>query len=460
MAPPDEEQLPGPLALAVQYQDLDFCSAPCVRAFVEDFFIGPMTLEKEPASWERIPLKVGTYELPRVLDVYETYRSLCNDGDLEWPKPMLAVLYNTCIAAYRPNLAFSVPAVRFLFDLIVHLAVVVSMYAANPLNVNAFSVYEGIVYAFAVGSTMQEGHELLEYGLARYRDDPINVLDLIIIVLLGVCMTLRLMQLSTGADAYVVVGMKGEPMSVAQMPYSWATIASGLRLLPFLQHSQGLGSLVYVIFKMFALMARFLVVIAIVMFGFIVGMFGLIHAYGDPVEGYYDIGNTLLTLFAAANGDFSMEFAIADPIVSTNARLMMGVFIATITLLCLNLLIAFLTDAYTQVSEDKEKAFAWTRAAAVIETDTVIHNLANKFVTPANRPGCIYAPDAAAGNAAARRGAAPCISPSRPPYTALRPQWLLLRSRGPLDAGCLACIPRGWQPGCDAGSSLAAQLIE
>ena len=44
------------------------------------------------------------------------------------------------------------------------------------------------------------------------------------------------------------------------------------------------------------------------------------------------------------------------------------VFIATITLLCLNLLIAFLTDAYTQVSEDKDKAFAWTRAAAVVET--------------------------------------------------------------------------------------------
>ena len=40
IAPPDDEQPPGPLALAVQYTDIDFCSAPCVRAFVEDFFTG------------------------------------------------------------------------------------------------------------------------------------------------------------------------------------------------------------------------------------------------------------------------------------------------------------------------------------------------------------------------------------------------------------------------------------
>ena len=90
----------------------------------------------------------------------------------------------------------------------------------------------------------------------------------------------------------------------------------------------------------------------------------------DPVGGYETNGQTLLTLFAAALGDFSMDFGEAHyrSFFSTNARLMMGVFIATITLLCLNLLIAFLTDAYTQVSEDKDKAFAWTRAAAVVET--------------------------------------------------------------------------------------------
>ena len=39
IAPPDDEQPPA-LALAVQYTDIDFCSAPCVRAFVEDFFTG------------------------------------------------------------------------------------------------------------------------------------------------------------------------------------------------------------------------------------------------------------------------------------------------------------------------------------------------------------------------------------------------------------------------------------
>ena len=44
-----------------------------------------------------------------------------------------------------------------------------------------------------------------------------------------------------------------------------------------------------------------------------------------------------------------------------------GVFIATITLLCLNLLIAFLTDAYRQVSEDKDKAFVCA-CRGIVET--------------------------------------------------------------------------------------------
>ena len=46
IAPPDE-QPPGPLALAVQYTDIDFVGAVRVR-FVEDFFTGVMTIEQAP----------------------------------------------------------------------------------------------------------------------------------------------------------------------------------------------------------------------------------------------------------------------------------------------------------------------------------------------------------------------------------------------------------------------------
>ena len=42
------------------------------------------------------------YELPKLHAVYNTYRSLCEHGDLEWPKPILSLLYKTVVAAYRP----------------------------------------------------------------------------------------------------------------------------------------------------------------------------------------------------------------------------------------------------------------------------------------------------------------------------------------------------------------------
>lgn len=49
------------------------------------------------------------------------------------------------------------------------------------------------------------------------------------------------------------------------------------------------------------------------------------------------------------------------------AHILLDIFLLMCTLLLLNLLIAFLTDAYAQVSENKDKAFALANAEAVVE---------------------------------------------------------------------------------------------
>ena len=49
------------------------------------------------------------------------------------------------------------------------------------------------------------------------------------------------------------------------------------------------------------------------------------------------------------------------------AHILLDIFLLLCTLLLLNLLIAFLTDAYSQVSENKDKAFALANAEAVVE---------------------------------------------------------------------------------------------
>ena len=49
------------------------------------------------------------------------------------------------------------------------------------------------------------------------------------------------------------------------------------------------------------------------------------------------------------------------------AHILLDIFLLLCTLLLLNLLIAFLTDAYAQVSENKDKAFALANAEAIVE---------------------------------------------------------------------------------------------
>ena len=63
---------------------------------------------------------------------------------------------------------------------------------------------------------------------------------------------------------------------------------------------------------------------------------------------------------AADFGDVSGHTEVA-------AHILLDIFLLLCTLLLLNLLIAFLTDAYAQVSENKDKAFALANAEAVVE---------------------------------------------------------------------------------------------
>ena len=112
-----------------------------------------MTIEKAPPYFEREPLTLVAYELPKLHAVYSGSCSLCEHGDLEWPKPILSLLSKTVVAAYRPSSPSSVP-----FDLALDLLTSWSSPHVPVRTPRHYAIFwpEWVVYAFARLHIVQE----------------------------------------------------------------------------------------------------------------------------------------------------------------------------------------------------------------------------------------------------------------------------------------------------------------
>ena len=316
-------QIQGPLKLAVESGDLDFCSAALVRNLCEKVFTGTCILDSEPPPYERKVRHSPTFEcqdthspfatelgtpphfcrvstqplklfgllnsentpltMPEVTKIHEAYNHLRDGGKILWANTILNALYATALVAYRPAATAKVPAVRFIFELIVHCAVIWTATHAQPLQ-PSMSWAEIVMYVYMIGVLLSEVSQLRRGGLQRYTADAFNVIDSLIFAGLAATLTLRL---------------KAGP-SYAQITMSFTSIMLSLRLLPFLKINRSIGPLVNVITAMAKLLLIFLVVLLIVLSGFIVGMSGLL---GDVSDAYDGLILTSVTLFNAALGN-------------------------------------------------------------------------------------------------------------------------------------------------------------
>ena len=305
-------QIQGPLKLAVESGDLDFCSAALVRNLCEKVFTGTCTLDSEPPYYERTvrrrlsnaktrtvplplnaqphvcclstqPLKLFGFESPEVKAIHTAYNRLRDEGEILWANTILDVLYATALVAYRPAATAKVPAVRFIFELIVHCAIIWTATHAQPLQ-PSMAWAEIVMYVYMIGVLLSEASQLRRGGLQRYTADAFNAIDSLIFAGLAATLTLRL----------------NEGPSYAQITMSFTSIMLSLRLLPFLKINRAIGPLVNVITAMAKLLLIFLVVLLIVLSGFIVGMSGLLGGVSDAYDGPI---RTSVTLFNAALGN-------------------------------------------------------------------------------------------------------------------------------------------------------------
>ena len=221
--------------------------------------------------------------MPEVKEIHAAYDNLRDGGRILWANTILNALYATALVAYRPAATAKVPAVRFIFELIVHCAVIWTATHAQPLQ-PSMSWAEIVMYVYMIGVLLSEASQLRRGGLQRYTADAFNAIDSLIFAGLAATLTLRL----------------NEGPSYAQITMSFTSIMLSLRLLPFLKINRAIGPLVNVITAMAKLLLIFLVVLLIVLSGFIVGMSGLLGGVSDAYDGLI---LTSVTLFNAALGN-------------------------------------------------------------------------------------------------------------------------------------------------------------
>ena len=241
-----------------------------------------MRLEREHASNEERPTRKPR-TMPEVKEIHTAYDNLRDKGEILWANTLLDALYATALVAYRPAATAKVPAVRFIFELIVHCAVIWTATHAQPLQ-PSMSWAEIVMYVYMIGVLLSEASQLRRGGLQRYTADAFNAIDSLIFAGLAATLTLRL----------------NEGPSYAQITMSFTSIMLSLRLLPFLKINRAIGPLVNVISAMAKLLLIFLVVFVIVLSGFIVGMSGLLGGVSDAYDGPI---RTSVTLFNAALGN-------------------------------------------------------------------------------------------------------------------------------------------------------------
>lgn len=71
--------------------DRDFCSTALLRTYCEAYFVGKGSLETDPASYERKPLSLCGFQLPKTSELHRTYNDMMEDGKITWAKPLLQV---------------------------------------------------------------------------------------------------------------------------------------------------------------------------------------------------------------------------------------------------------------------------------------------------------------------------------------------------------------------------------
>jgi hypothetical protein len=214
---------------------------------------------------------------------------------------------------------------------------------------------------YGLGVLLNCWHQLQKrnFQVVAFMKQPFDVIDVVI----GVC--------AIGP----VVHRRREEMDVLFL--ALAICCLWISLLNTFRFHSSLGPLVGVIFNMGVMLSQFMLIALVVAAGFGSALFCLLNGINDDFE---TINDVLIKLFSAALGDFDLNICAAESCSPREslASALIVVYVLLMPIMLMNLLIAVLTDAYAQVSEDKTKEYQSTKAQAIMK----FQSLARQAICP------------------------------------------------------------------------------
>jgi hypothetical protein len=142
-----------------------------------------------------------------------------------------------------------------------------------------------------------------------------------------------------------------------------ASILLAAKLLYFFRAFETTGRLISYLVKILKGIFYFLIVLALVVFGFAFAFW--IVANEAPTSSFYHLDDSLVTTFAYMMGQFdSSDFD--DISVNQFARYMYVLYMIVTTIILLNLLIAIMGDIYSSVEKNAMAQFRWEQCNVII----------------------------------------------------------------------------------------------
>ncbi|CAM9514524.1 unnamed protein product [Pylaiella littoralis] len=427
----------GPLARALETRRLEFFSSNIVLAYTSRKFSRGLPGMFSGASWKmpdmhnrdtkRFVLGLPYGAAPDNI-VGAVRMRLCVpfeliQGSALRRTSLIPGLQFNCVGlASRPDAFYEVPAIRMAFDVVTYLSMLILFCFVVKLDSpSEIPAREIAFYAYMLGNMVNELGEVRYVRRLRGQSEVWNVVEAVLVGLVCAAFCFRIVALLSDA-------IQEEAFFLAQLFFAMSAPLFFSRVLFLAQIDENLGLMVQVLFGMLKEVVRFGVVIGVILLGFSMAMhalfggtvpvisdeeatttsslppeddddtagvlafdpfgrrgmqssgsdsatqspatFDISQVYLPSFSTFYE---TALTMFRAMFGDFDFDEFSGVRYGPAGVGLMVA-FLVVVVLVLLNLLIAFLTGAHTEIRKEAKAKFHFTRTQIVQQWNRVVEH--------------------------------------------------------------------------------------
>ncbi|CAM9403921.1 unnamed protein product [Ectocarpus sp. 12 AP-2014] len=245
----------------------------------------------------------------------------------------------------RPGSYYKVPALRMCLDLVTYILMMIIFGGFVILHEagDTFDWLEIIFTMYIFGGILTEFREILEDPW-EYMRDQWNLLDVTSLILL------------LGGAIQRMYGQVDDESSRAL--YALSAPLAFARILFFAQILPSQGPMIQVMFSMTGLLAKFGMIMLLVMLGFVTSFYSL-------YKEYIAYGVVWKSIFRATLGETDYFDDFSGTTFDGVATVLLVVYLVLLTIMMLNLLVAVLSTAHAKVDADAGLEYKVTKARLI-----------------------------------------------------------------------------------------------